>query len=137
MKDIKQYYKELGKLVYTVAIADGNIQKEEVDTLHSYVAKELAKHEPNNDSSGMNYAFYTDFEFESTSEKQADIESCVDSYTKFIQKNYERGDELLIQRSMKLLEHVAKAYLKQKEKQIISLVRSYINRLPGQILNPT
>lgn len=131
MKDIKQYYKELGKLVYAVAVADGSIQQEEIDTLHSCVARELAQHEAHNDSSGMNYAFYTDFEFEEIAEKKADVEDCIESYIRFIQANFEHGDEPLIHRSMKLLEHVARAYLKQNEKQIITLVRSRLNRLPG------
>ena len=33
MKNVKQYYKELGKLVYAVAISDGCIQKEEVERI--------------------------------------------------------------------------------------------------------
>ena len=39
MKNIKQYYKELGKMVYAVAITDGVINQEERDALHSFVQK--------------------------------------------------------------------------------------------------
>ncbi|MGZ3885080.1 MAG: hypothetical protein ACXVP0_08780 [Bacteroidia bacterium] len=137
MKDAKQYYKELGKLVYAVAAADGSVQDEETETLHSFVVKELAAYEPRNDSSGMNYAFYTDFEFENTSEKQAGIEECVESYTRFVQDNFERGDEPLLRRSMHLLEQIAKAYLKQKEKLIISLVKRSLNRVSARLSSQT
>jgi len=64
MKNIKQYYKELGKLVYAVAAADGAIQPEEKEKLHQFVLKEIAYHEHTVDSSGMNQALYVDFEFE-------------------------------------------------------------------------
>jgi hypothetical protein len=134
MQDPKQYYKELGKLVYAVAVADGSIQDEEIRTLHQFVMKELASYEPKNDSSGMNYAFYTDFEFQATTEQKPNVEDCISSYTRFVENHFEKGDEALIRRSMKLLEAVAKAYFKQNEKQIISSVKVKLDQISGDIL---
>lgn len=134
MKNLKQYYKELGKMVYAVAIADGTINEEEQEVLHKFVQKELATHESTMDSSGMNEAFYVDFEFEDSVEKHLDIHSSILSYTKFIQNNFEPGDENLIKRSVKLLEVVASAYTRQKEKELVQQIKNKINEISKNTL---
>lgn len=135
MKNVKQYYKELGKLVYAVAIADGAIQEEERDKLHEFVLKELADKEPTTDSSGMNQAFYVDFEFDEAAEKLLPIDQVIKGYTRFVQSNREPDDKVLIRNSVKLLESVADAYSKKKEKNIIDNVRHEIDQISESILN--
>jgi hypothetical protein len=135
MKNIKQYYKELGKLVYAVAVADGTIQTEERDKLHQFVLKELAAHESSVDSSGMNQAFYVDFEFDETEEKHPDGNSVIASYNKFVHNNYEANDGELIDNSLKLLEAVASAYSKRNEKNIIDVIRHEMNEISKNIVN--
>ena len=134
MKNIKQYYKELGKIVYAVAIADGVIKTEEVEALHQFVEKDLARNETHFDSSNMNEAFYVDFEFENSAEKNMGINEAIKSYAKFIHTNYEPGDEALINRSVKQLETVANAYTRQKEKEVILQIKSEINEISKNIL---
>ena len=129
MKNIKQYYKELGKLVYAVAAADGSIQTEERDKLHQFVLKELAENERTNDSSGMNQAFYVDFEFDMAAEKHLGVNEVIKSYARFLHTNYEPSDWALMANSVKLLEVVALAYSKQKEKEIISMIKGEINEI--------
>lgn len=129
MKNIKQYYKELGKLVYALAISDGSIQQEEQIQLHNFVANELASHEIEVDSSGMNKAFYVDFEFEKSVEAHLDRTQAIISYRKFVERNYEKGDDVLIKRALTLLEKVNQAYSKQKEKNILEIVREQIDEL--------
>lgn len=130
MNNIKQYYKELGKLVYALAMADGNIQYEEREKLHEFVLKELAAHERSSDSSGMNQAFYVDFEFEASESSHQDLSEAIRSYNHFIQTHAEPSDKMLFQRSVLLLENVATAYTKKKEKDIIHLIKSKIDGLP-------
>lgn len=122
MKNLKQYYKELGKLVYAVAIADGIIQPEELENLHTTVMKELVYNEPSSDSSGMNQAFYIDFEFEKSMDERLDIDEAVKAFNQFINNNAEPNDEALIKRSLKLLKNVSNAYTDKKEKLIIDRV---------------
>lgn len=69
MKNLKQYYKEFGKMVYAVAMADGVITPEEKEILHSSVLKYLAAYEESEDSSNMNTAFYVDFEFDQSAKE--------------------------------------------------------------------
>lgn len=119
MKNVKQYYKELGKVVYSVAIADGIVQPEEREKLHQFVLKELAANERTYDSSGMNQAFYVDFEFEESEKSKLHLNGTIAKFSRFISDNIEPQDKLLIQRSTALLEAVANAYSKKKEKNIV------------------
>jgi hypothetical protein len=125
MKNVKQYYKELGKLVYAVAIADGIVQPEERENLHQFVLKELAANERTYDSSGMNKAFYVDFEFDESEKNHLNLNGTLLRFSKFINENIEPEDKSLIQRSTTLLEVVANAYSKKKEK---SIVEQFINK---------
>lgn len=135
MKNIKQYYKELGKLVYAVAAADGAVQSEEKEKLHQFVLKEMAYHEHSVDSSGMNQAFYVDFEFDTTEEKHPPANEIIKSYIRFVHTNYEPSDKELIKNSLKLLEAVALAYSKKNEKNIIDAIRQEMSDISKSIIN--
>jgi hypothetical protein len=119
MKNIKNYYKELGRLVYAVAIADGAVQMEEREKLHEFVLKVLANNEHSTDSSGMNQAFYVDFEFEESEKNQRNLNGAINVFSRFIEQNHELQDKALIERSIGLLEAVALAYSKKNETKII------------------
>lgn len=127
MKNVKEYYKLLGKLAYTVAIADGVIQEEERDKLRKGVLSEFAMNESSFDSSGMNKAFYVDFEFEDSDQQSPDMYETLKKFADFIELNYEKTDLDLLRRSTKLLEDVANAYSKKKEKNIIDTIKNKIN----------
>ena len=134
MKNIKQYYKELGKLVYAVAAADGAIQEEEREELHQFVAKELADKESTTDSSGMNQAFYVDFEFDNAAEKHLHADEVIKSFASFVHSNYEPKDDSLMKNSIKLLEAIALAYSKKNEKNVIDNIKHEINEISKSIL---
>ncbi|MGZ3862178.1 MAG: hypothetical protein ACXVPN_11690 [Bacteroidia bacterium] len=134
MKNLKQYYKELGKMVYAVANADGQIKPEETEALQNFVLKDLAAREKAMDSSGMNEAFYVDFEFEHSAEIKLDPKEAAKSYAKFIHNNFESGDEKLIRHSVKLLEVVAVAYSRETEKEVVLNIKSEINEISKNIL---
>ena len=134
MKNIKQYYKELGKLVYAVAVADGSIQVEEREKLHQFVLKEMANNEHSVDSSGMNQVFYVDFEFDAAEERQLSPEEVVKSYSRFVHNNSEAEDGSLIRNSLRLLEAVAAAYSKRNERSIIENVREEMKEISKNIV---
>jgi hypothetical protein len=124
MKNRKQYYKELGKMAYAIAITDGTIQENELTVLHEFVLKHLALHEKENDSSGMNEAFYVDFEFDEQTEHPDDIGNAMNAFIDFVHANAESGDSRLVQRSIRLLELIANSYSRSKEKQIVSELKN-------------
>lgn len=129
MKNVKQYYKELGKLLYAIAMADGVVQQEEAYKLHQFVTKELAHNEKTYDSSGMNQAFYVDFEFEDQVAKHPPLNGTVKQFKTFIEENFEPGDEALIDRSIAIMDAVAYAYSKKKEKLILDQVKHVTEHL--------
>jgi hypothetical protein len=129
MKNIKQYYKELGKAVYAVAMADGVVSESERETLHQFVLKDLVNHEATLDSSGMNQAFYVDFEFEGHTGEKPDIEAEVRSYIRFVHNNFEPGDEGLLNHSVSLLEKVAGAYSRSREIELVAGIRSEVSEV--------
>lgn len=129
MRNIKDYYRELGRLLYAIAMADGIIQPEEIYELHHFVIKELALNERTYDSSGMNQAFYVDFEFDDQIVKHLPLNGAVKNFRKYIEKHIEPGDGPLIDRSVRLMEAVAYAYSKRKEKQILDQVKQVTDHL--------
>lgn len=129
MKNVKQYYKELGKILYAIAMADGVVQPEERDQLHAFVMKELAHNERTYDSSGMNQAFYVDFEFDDNVKNHKPLNGAVVEFKNFIETNIEKGDEDLLDRSIRLMEAVAFAYSKTREKIILDQVKHVTDHL--------
>jgi uncharacterized tellurite resistance protein B-like protein len=127
----KQFYKELGSLLYAIAYSDGQIQKEEVEALREFVLKELAPFEPVSDSSGMNLAFYTQFEFEDIEEKHAPASVMFWSFMRYLKSNAPLINEQLKTSIIKAVEKVALAYNKidKQELDMINLLKKEIESL--------
>ncbi len=73
--------------MYAVAYSDGKVRKKEVDALREFVLKELAPSEPSTDFSGMNQAFYTQFEFEDIANKNGPATIVFLSFVEYLKKN--------------------------------------------------
>ncbi len=117
--NIKEFYKELGKLLYAVAMADKKIQKSELKALQEFVLKDLAFLEPTSDSSGMNQAFYTNFEFEECMNKQISVQEAYDSFITFLDNNFMEIDPVLIKKSIQAIEKIAVSFRKINKKERI------------------
>ena len=104
----KQFYKELGHLLYAVAYSDGKIRKKEVEALREFILKHLAPFEPSSDSSGMNQAFYAQFEFEDIADKNEDATIVFSNFMDFLQRNKSNINEHLKSSMIQALEKVQK-----------------------------
>jgi len=124
----KQFYKELGHLLYAVAYSDGKVRKKEVDALREFVLKELAPFEPSTDSSGMNQAFYTQFEFEDIASKNEPTTIVFLSFVEYLKKNAAQMDDHLKTAIVKAVEKVAQAYKKTNKLEL-----EMINKLQKEI----
>jgi hypothetical protein len=127
--DVKQFYKELGRLLYAVAIVDGRIQGEEVKALHKFVSHELALSEASSDSSGMNLAFYVDFEFEDYASQKISLQAAYDSFINFLDANIMNIDPVLVKKSVQAIEKVAAAFenTNMQESALIDKIKKDIN----------
>lgn len=84
---IRSYYKELGKLLYAVAKADGKINPHEVEELKRIIKSELVPAEKETDKFGTDAAFYTEFEFETYEDLDIDADLAYDSYISFVKEH--------------------------------------------------
>ena len=69
----KNFYSELGKLLYAVAKADGKISKSEAEAIHKAVKEELVPQETHTDEFGTDAAHFTEIEFEIMDQAMAEM----------------------------------------------------------------
>ena len=78
--DYKEFYSELGKLLYAVADIDHVITQKEKKALTDIVKKELAPTEVHKDAFGTGTAYYTAMEFDILDDEIADSETAFNSF---------------------------------------------------------
>jgi uncharacterized tellurite resistance protein B-like protein len=78
------FYKELGRLLYAIAAADGRVSDKEVATLKRIVSEELVPLEASTDHFGTDQAFITEFEFDVLAERSASAEGAFDSFIAYM-----------------------------------------------------
>ena len=84
---IRNYYKELGKLLYAVAKADGKINPHEAEELKRIIKSELVPSEKETDEFGSDTAFYIEFEFDIYEEMDIDADVAYDSFISFVKEH--------------------------------------------------
>ena len=78
------FYKELGRLLYAIAAADGVVSEKEVATLKRIVSEELVPLEASTDHFGSDQAFITEFEFDVLADRSASSEGAFDSFIAYM-----------------------------------------------------
>jgi hypothetical protein len=117
----KDFYVQLGKVVYAVAMADGEIQAEEKEVVIKMVKEELASIEDKTDGFGTDLAYYTLFSFEREEERENDPADAVASFFSYIERHHLHINDRTKEASIKLLRRVASSYGRTttKEKQLL------------------
>jgi len=64
MKNFKEYYRQMGNLMYCMAIIDGKIAAKEWTELRRIVREELVPEEKHGDEFGTDSAFSVEFQFD-------------------------------------------------------------------------
>lgn len=106
----KKFYKQLGKLLYVVAKADGHIHDSEVHTIHEIVAKDLAPLEDSVDFFGTDAAFFTEFEFELLRDREANKDKVYKHFVEFVKEEGKFLDNRLKGIIINSVEKVAEAF---------------------------
>ena len=122
------FYKELGKLLYAMALADKTITKEEKEEVSKQIAERLLHKEVDADQFGSNEAWITQFSFDTTEEVGGSGEEAFEEFLTFIKQYRNELTEQEIEICYRLSEHVANAYRhvnKNESKMLISL-RNYL-----------
>ncbi len=115
MKNLTQYYIELGKLAYALVLADADVQGDQRKDLHLFIAKRMNKLEKESKNWVMHSAYALDMDLTKIDQKKADPLHALITYKNFISKNFEEHDEELIQAGMQFLENIGDEYNKQKQ----------------------
>lgn len=82
--DATLFYKELGRLLYAIAAADGKVTRKEVDTLKWVVKDLLVPVEAGTDHHGTDQAFITEFEFETLMDRGMTSEEAYTSFAAYM-----------------------------------------------------
>lgn len=78
------FYKELGRLLYAIASADGKVSTAEIRTLKWVVKDLLVPVEAGRDHHGTDQAFITEFEFDVLHDRGATSEEAFDSFVAYM-----------------------------------------------------
>jgi len=128
----RQFYSELGKLLFALANVDGIITKKEKETLHDLVKTELAPAESHTDKFGTDAAYYTEMEFEILEDNMMDAEQAFDSFLFFIENHPTAIDDRMRIATLKVAKKLADTYHKnsKKEKEFIKKLEAKLSVLP-------
>ncbi|HRG51614.1 MAG TPA: hypothetical protein PLL00_02170 [Bacteroidia bacterium] len=129
--NMKQFYKELGKLLYAIAFADNKVSRQEVVKLEEIVSKEFAPLEHTSDSSGMNQAYYASFEFEDCIKNKITAKEAFTSFLEFVDANIMEIDPSIIVKTIKATKKVAASYYgeNKKEREMIKHIEEELTKL--------
>ncbi len=83
----KQYYIELGKLLFAIAKSDGKVQEKEVIGFKQLILSELLKLENSTDNYGTDNAFFSEFEFDILLEQDANANDAFSSFIEYTKTN--------------------------------------------------
>ena len=126
----KDFYIHLGRLLYAVAKADGNIQDEELTDLYKLVINEL-KDEAIFGLKNEVDAYYTEFEFEALMDKDADINEALNSFFVFIDEHGKSFTSPMKDITIRAATQVAESYqgIVPEEQLILDKIQEKIKML--------
>jgi len=127
----KDFYSELGKLLYAVADIDGVVSQKEKKELMEMVTKELVPAETHVDERGANTAHFAEIEFDFLEENMSDAEAAFESFIDFIEEHHTALDDKMKKTCLKVAERLAAAYhgTNKKEKLLIQKLKDKLRRI--------
>ncbi|MFN6944478.1 MAG: TerB family tellurite resistance protein [Cytophagaceae bacterium] len=119
-----KFYKELGKLLYAIAKADGVVQKKEWDKFKEIISSKIVPLDDATDSYGTDKAFYAEFEFEGLEELDVPAELAYESFREFLKDNKKGLDEQTRQVLLQSVNEIANSYrgVNQKEAEMLNRI---------------
>ncbi len=124
----KEFYAELGKLLYAVADVDKIITQQEKKELQIIVKSELVPFEVLVDEFGTDVAYYSEFEFEFSDEQIYDSDMAFESFIDFINEHHEAINLNMKNLCIRVAEEIALSYYKGNNEEKI-ILNKLIDRL--------
>jgi uncharacterized tellurite resistance protein B-like protein len=130
--DYREFYAELGKLLYAVADADGTISPQERESLNELIRSRLAHREVHTDEYGTNDAWYAMFEFEVAEEQAMTPEEAFQSFSDYLDARRDEVDEDTRALCLTLADRLAESYhhTNRRESELIRKLKEKLFSLP-------
>jgi len=106
----KNFYSEVGKLLYALAKADGNITDVEIKAIHKLVLEDLVPLEDSTDEFGTDSAFYVEMEFDYLNENLYDPDVAFNSFIDYVEEHYTAFDDKLKQAVYRVAETLINSF---------------------------
>jgi hypothetical protein len=117
--NLKQFYAEIGKLLYAVADIDGVISRKEKENLHELIRSRLTQRETHTDEFGTNDAWYVEFEFDVAEEQVMSAEDAFFSFIEYVREHQADFDLPMRELCITLAERMAASYKNTNKKEMI------------------
>lgn len=126
----REFYSELGKLLYAVADIDHVITQQEKNKLQDIVKKELVPAEPHKDAFGTDAAYYAEIEFDFLDEQIEDAETAFESFIDFVEEHHTAFDKKMKKVCLHITQELANAYrgTNKKEKQLLEKLKQKLEK---------
>lgn len=127
----KDFYSELGKLLYAVADVDGVVTQEEKKALQEIVKRDLVPDEMRVDAFGSDAAYYTEMEFDFLDAEIADSEAAFNSFFDFVEEHHTAFNETMKKTILYVVQEIASAYhgTNRKEKELIDKLAEKLKKI--------
>jgi hypothetical protein len=131
----RQYYSELGKVLYAIANANGNISDKERDTLKNIVRKELVPAEQHKDTFGTDAAYYAEIEFDILEDSLPDTEAAFESFTDFIAQHHTAITPAMRESALRVTNQLIQTYHHhhKKEHALAQKLNEALKSLPAHL----
>lgn len=128
----RQFYSELGKLLYAVADVDGVISQKEKNALKKIIETELVPKERTRDKFGTDAAYYAEIEFDILDDSMIDAEQAFRSFIFFVEEHHTAINTDMRDVVLKIVKRLAAAYHKsnKKEKELVDKLEKKLRSLP-------
>ena len=127
------FYKELGKLLYAIAIADETVTEQEKAAVSKLIRERLLHKERDEDRFGSNEAWITQFSFDTSEDSYATAEEAFQEFLDFAKayKNELTDQDLDV--CISLSEHMADTYhqVNEKEHAMLKELREFLKTING------
>lgn len=130
----KEFYSELGKLIYALVKANGKVSLKEEEVLHKIVTEELVPNEKDHDEYGTDSAYYVEMEFEFLKENLVDPKDAFQSFIDYVSDHHTAFNVRLRTITINLATRISESYygINRYEKEMLIKLKDKLNRLELQ-----
>ena len=136
--DYREFYTELGKLLYAVADADGVIRAGERECLDELIQTRMAHREIHTDEYGTNDVWYARFEFDVAEEQSLDPGAAFQSFMDYLDNRKKELTPDTLEFCLVLADRLAEAcnHTNRPEEIMIQRLREKIFSLEATMKKP-